>query len=128
MPYAFGTSHKDSRQITASRKLIAKDLHWVAGFMEGEGSFTHCGTERTKASQKQREPLLLLQRILGGHIREYKNSWGFPMYEWYASGKRARGIMLTLYLLMSTKRKNQIKEAISSPLGIKLADLLKANV
>ena len=116
-----------SNQRLAEYKPSVRELGWIAGFIEGEGCFSS-GIERIIVVRKQLEPLLILQKCLGGYISKYRNSWGNLMYRWSVTGKRARGIMLTLYLLMSTKRKKQIKGAISPSRGIKLADLLKANL
>jgi hypothetical protein len=96
-----------------------KDLYWIAGFLEGEGSFTNTGhSERVSANQVQREPLERLQKFLGGTISFYKygavtyNSTKDGLYMWFTSGARARGIMMTIYSLMSLRRKEQIKNLL----------------
>lgn len=87
-----------------------KDIYWTAGFLDGEGTFRFAAsTQGVSASQNELEPLEKLQELFGGSIYKSKNhkcsSWGL----W---GARARGLMMTLYLLMGLRRKNQIREAL----------------
>jgi hypothetical protein len=63
------------------------------------------------AVQKQREPLERLRAMFGGTIRSR------PIHQWRASGKRALGVMLTLFVLMSPRRQGQIKEALRRKCG-----------
>jgi len=104
----------------------AKDLYWAAGFLEGEGSFIAGASEHVYASQVQREPLERLQRMFGGHIRQRTpNSTAFrqqPIFAWQISGTRARGVMLTLFTLLSPKRQEQIKKAITRNLPKKVSN------
>ena len=97
-----------------------KDIHWIAGFLEGEGTFGYydCNNSLTvQAPQVQKEPLERLQKLLGGRIqyrdRREKNPKWSPCYIWDARpNARSAGIMMTLYPLMSPKRKDQIKKAL----------------
>ncbi len=90
-----------------------RELGWIAGFLEGEGCFntagSNPGTQRVTAVQKQREPLLRLQELLGGRVYPRFRDGCFG---WSVTGARARGIMLTLYALMSPRRKDQIRAAL----------------
>jgi hypothetical protein len=98
-----------------------KDIAWAAGFMEGEGCFTHTGgrtaygSERVQASQVNMEPLERLQALFGGRLIERRNNpRGFGgrgagvINVWQVNGSRARGVMLTLFPLMSERRRGQI--------------------
>jgi len=95
------------------------ELYWAVGFLEGEGSF-YCSEVksllRIMAPQKEREPLARLQQLLGGSlrtaIRRYKGQ-PHEMFEWDASGSRAAGIMMTVYVEMSQRRRTQIRLALS---------------
>lgn len=102
----------------ASVKPTIRDLEWAAGFLEGEGGFRGERTnEQVYVGQVQKEPLLRLQRLFGGSIRarratprdQYQRS---PLSVWVLCGSRARGLMMTLYTLMSTRRKEQIRVAL----------------
>jgi hypothetical protein len=49
------------------------ELAWAAGFFEGEGSVTITKRDDTlhvRAAQVDREPLVRLQNMFGGHIRD----------------------------------------------------------
>ena len=94
-----------------------RDIHWTAGFLEGDGSFLF-GTNRTPlitAAQVQRWPLEKLQCLYGGKINLtiYKNrpKWS-NIYRWSLTGERAAGLMMTLYPLMWTRRRGQILLAL----------------
>lgn len=102
-----------SRKATpkAIARLTTRDLEWAAGFLEGEGSFVKTmHSHNVTAPQRNLEPLLRLQALFGGTIN---TSWGngkgkLLIPRWYISGTRARGVMMTLYTLLSKKRQDQI--------------------
>jgi hypothetical protein len=106
-----------------------KDLYWIAGFLDGEGSFnrtkgyqykpghnwTNC--ERITARQNDRELLDRLQSQLGGRVavvstKTNKLARQDHIWHWGIYGARARGAMMTLYPLMSQKRQQQIKSSL----------------
>lgn len=91
-----------------------EELYWAAGFLDGEGSFD---SKKVSASQNDPELLHRLQDIFGGSVNGYKarRATHAPMfYHWITSGSRGRGIMMTLYQLLSTRRKARIKMALAS--------------
>jgi len=102
----------------ATKKVTTRDLEWAAGFLEGEGHFRGAnkgeGTTRIAVSQVNKEPIDRLVALFGGRatfiVRKAPNQ---PVWDWRVSGARARGISMTLYPLMSTLRKQQIKGALS---------------
>ena len=82
------------------------ELYWIAGFLEGEGCFFW--TKKTfkhyvAANQVQREPLDRLRAILGGSI-----CWSTRIHSWKLCGPMAAGLMMTLYPLLSPRRKAQV--------------------
>ena len=99
--------------------VYARDLHWAAGFLEGEGSFTFskAGHLQVRAPQVNREPLDKLRGILrGGSFYLYEDKAHpnhKPVHCLQFVGNRAAGICMTLFPLMSTKRQWQIKIALS---------------
>lgn len=116
-----------------------KDLYWAVGFLEGEGNFNYQAKSymmksgklcnkgakypkfAVKASQVQREPLERLQKLFNGSIygpinKKHPNQ--NPQYAWQVTGPRARGVMMTVYSLMSPKRKGQIKYALTQPQSV----------
>lgn len=108
----------------ALRTPTQRDLGWAAGFLEGEGHFgyqgggpsSRGGTQRVTATQVGTEPLELLLEIFGGRIRgpivnPRHPNWQ-PRHVWDVTGCRARGVMLTMYALMSHRRRKQIQGAL----------------
>jgi hypothetical protein len=94
-----------------------KDIYWAAGFLEGEGTFQNpVGAGfRIAAPQVQREPLDRLQRMFGGGIGLYgrqKRLNHSDCHTWHISGRAAAAVAMTLYVLMSPKRKAQIEGAL----------------
>lgn len=89
-----------------------KKLEWVAGFIEGEGSFVfNRNTLNVSVSQVQKWPLEKLSEILGGKVYRCNNKYG-GYFMWCANGVRAAAISMTLYALMSPKRKEQIRKVL----------------
>ena len=92
-------------------------LAWASGFLEGEGSFVGAsrGQITVSASQVQLEPLLYLQKMFGGHLRQYAHrtrDMGQPYHRWTLNGSHAVALAFTLYTWMSAKRRQQIKRMV----------------
>ena len=105
---------RERRKTTkASTRPTIRDLHWAAGFIEGEGhvSSRADGSTGMGAAQVEREPLEQLQRFFGGSIYHRENGHK-GIHNWFVSGARARGVMLTLYVLMGRRRQGQISRAL----------------
>lgn len=111
------------------------ELARASGFLEGEGCFyVNVNANRGKtgraqytrwnitAAQKEREPLERLQRLFGGNIhlvirhaheyagREIKET---QVYRWSLEGGKVIQVEMTLYTLMSTRRREAIKKTIA---------------
>ena len=101
-----------------------EDLYWAAGFLEGEGSFTNPNnSEQARASQADdnKEPLIKLQELFGGSIyhksREKQRKQGKnykDQIEWGLYGARARGLMMTLYVLLGPRKQEQIRNSLKN--------------
>lgn len=101
----------------ADKSPSLRDLEWATGFLEGEGSFQHNhvpknSSQSVKAVQKIREPLEKLKDMFGGRILPSQGVKAKDLLYWATYGSRARGIMMTLYPLMSKKRQQQIRVAL----------------
>ena len=100
----------------ASYSPTAKDLAWAAGFIEGEGTMDwDRGRGRIAANQVTREPLEWLLSMFGGHIYSRMPTEGIGkkrVYNWIATGPRARGIMFSLFSFLTERRREQIKSAL----------------
>ena len=98
--------------------ISINDIHWIAGFLEGEGSFAgyeypkHCNF-RVTAAQKQKWPLEKLNSIISGKIYPMKDhNKKDGIFVWYTDMNTSAGLMMTIYPLMSPKRKEQIEKAL----------------
>lgn len=109
----YGVVHRTTVKATCSPDIIR--LAWIAGFLEGEGCFygTSKGTSHSiVAVQKDPESLMFLQQYLGGSVNKISTNER-DYWRWLVSGSRARGIMMTIYLMMSVRRREQIVGALT---------------
>lgn len=112
------TRTKRSKVPHATKPSTTRDLEWAAGFLEGEGNFRGAdkgeGTARVRCSQCNREPMDRLVALFGGSMGyvERRSPRHQDVWQWQLSGARARGVMMTLYPLMSERRKAQIAGAL----------------
>lgn len=103
--------------------LSSDNLHWIAGFMEGEACFGRTfgrgiktnGSLYIQVSQVELDPLEKLQKLLGGSINKYsqdtKTGWR-DYYRWQVCGITAEKVMVTVYPLMFSKRQKRISELL----------------
>ena len=99
-----------------------KDIYYLAGFIEGEGSMrsrpgSPVPSIIVNASQVHRCPLDKIRSTFGGKVygpykgrKKTENDY----YLWSAHGPRAVGILQTLYPLLSQRRQTQITTILSS--------------
>lgn len=96
--------------------VTIKDIAWTSGFIEGEGSFggSHNGKSGSMitAWQVQKQPLEKLLELYGGSISFRHPSQRTSIWQWCLYGNKSIGLMMTIYSLMSSKRKEQIKRII----------------
>ena len=101
----------------ASTHPSIKDLHWAAGLLEGEGCFTAGtnGSERVHCEMADEAPIKKLQALFGGSVkaRKPKKENRKPTFAWWICGSRARGVMMTLYILLSPRRQQRIIEMLT---------------
>ncbi len=100
----------------ATVKPSVRDLEWAAGFLEGEGSFIFSGRHAISAVQVNAQPVQRLRALFGGNLwlRRAKEMQHRDAYQWMVTGARARGLMMTVYSLMSQRRKDQIRAALEA--------------
>ena len=90
------------------------DIHWLAGLLEGEGSFT-CGSSLTiRVGMTDEDIVRRASEILDGSFSTTGRLTvtGKTVYQCYLHGSGAYSWMITLYLLMGKRRKEQIKTAV----------------
>lgn len=96
------------------------DIAWAAGFLEGEATFAQNKAKngrvyaRIEAFQNHIEPLLKLQAMFGGSVRQrpaqregQRGGWF-----WGSSGPRARGVLMTIFTFMSPRRRAEIRPSL----------------
>lgn len=105
----------------ASVSPTTRDLEWAAGLMEGEASFKNYNQcETIDVTQVNPDPLGRLLALFGGRVmlRHTKQAQKSDYWTWRVSGARARGIMMTLYPLLSAVRQDQISMALAGSKAI----------
>lgn len=87
------------------------DLRWVAGFLEGEGSFYYRSQNgfRVVAPQKQRWPLDQLVDLVGGKVYIRGDN---GMHYWILCGPWAVNLARSVRPFMSPRRQEQIDLAL----------------
>ena len=109
--------------------ISTSQIHWIAGLLEGEGTFNYTtvgtdgkrGSIRVALSTTDKDILLRFANLLGFGsvctIQPYKSESGYRgyrlQYRWDASGVRAAGLMMTIYSLMGERRKERIRELLA---------------
>jgi len=101
--------------------ISVRDLEWLAGFLEGEGSFAfYAHSTIITAGQAQLWPLNKCQGLLGGSIRRvaprppgpHQPIARKPYSAWALSGIQSTGLMMTLFPLLSPGRQAQVLKAL----------------
>jgi hypothetical protein len=96
------------------------DIHWAAGFIEGDGHIAIYKNRRrsiaVQATQCNLEPLEKLQRLFGGRITKKHMSERNKQqpYGWGIYGTRAWGVLFTLYPLLSKRRQQRCLAALKA--------------
>jgi hypothetical protein len=91
------------------------DIHWIAGFLDGEACF-YFNRNACRVQVVQKDPWTLhkLQALVGGTIYKTKEKDPHgPYYLLMVIGKRAVGLMFTVYALMSPRRQAKIASNIA---------------
>jgi len=91
-----------------------KDIHWLAGLLEGEGCFgLSSGCIRISVHMTDEDIINRAAEILGARVRKEKlqpnrkQCWATAIYS-----SEAAGWMMTLYSLMGKRRKETIENAL----------------
>ena len=106
------------------------EIGWIAGFLEGEGYFTLIGrtgkTPRVEAGQVDICPIDRLYDRFGGRMwQEHRVGTGSdtgvlgrfrgnrqPYWRWYAGPSESIQIMMTIWPLVGTKRREEIEKVL----------------
>ncbi len=115
-PYGFTKTAK-----AASESPSLKEIHWLAGYLEGEGSFIrrkNVDSSVVVVSSTDHEPLAKCLKYFGGQLYgpyQGKKANHRPYWRWHATGPRAVGIAQTAYPLLSPRRQSQIRAVLEQP-------------
>lgn len=109
--------------LAAGTGLNWKELHWLAGWLEGEGSFTRPPPSsprrpRIQASTTDEDVILEVSRLLGVKPRyeRARSPQELPIWRVLLSGGRALMLMEALRPAMGARRQGQIDRAIERAL------------
>lgn len=104
-----------------------KDIYWLAGIIEGEGSFTHSRKKvggaplakitinMTDQDVLERVASITKSNLLGPYTRKENNRKDYkPWFSVQMRGNKAIQWMMTLYSLMGNRRKSKIEEILIS--------------
>lgn len=97
-----------------------RDIYWLAGFYEGEGTIcaysTNGGFLSLRICQKNIEPLNRCQSLFGGKIYHTFNKKrnNAEIDNWVLTGVRAAGMAMTLFPLLTRRRQGQIAKALKT--------------
>lgn len=85
------------------------DIAWAAGIYEGEG---HCGRRYyAEVTQKDGWVPQRLAELFGGAAEQTAFKHGI-YWRWWITGTRARGFLMTIYMFLSPRRKEQVRIAL----------------
>lgn len=102
------------------RNLTSLDIAWIAGLLEGEGTF--CVTlaqSPTVAVQMNDKDIiakvaqLMNSKIYGPYRHRRGDRLDAPHYRTAVYGKNAAGWMMSIYPLMGVRRRNKIKSILN---------------
>lgn len=86
--------------------ITLSEIGYAAGFYDGEGSIITMNNNRNiyvSITQKDQEPLMKLKKRFGGELNQYSGYWYLRLY-----GVEMRGFILTIFTLLSKRRRDQI--------------------
>ena len=107
--------HVEYKPIPRKVTPTLTDIGWLAGILEGEGSFEVQATcARLRVSQNGMWLPLRIQQLVGGKVVQGTRSFNSTddVYVWRCSSDRALGIMLTVYPFLSPRRRAKILEIV----------------
>lgn len=106
-----------TQKLAPTEKVTPVDFYWAAGFYEGEGSITwNHGSTDLSIAQNNLYPLERMRALFGGCISppngEFPNGRKRTAFMWQLHGARARGLIMSIYGLLSPQRQEQVRKAM----------------
>ena len=94
--------------------ITVKEIAWLAGILEGEGCFSNFGTPIIQINMTDKDTIEKIGHLFGRGLQNNINAGGYkPQYRVVISGTPAVEWMLTIYSLMSIRRKEKIREVVN---------------
>ena len=93
-----------------------KDTRWLAGYLEGEGSFNyHCYSQRVGFQTTDVDVAERAAKLIGGEVKGplFRAKGRQPIYYVQVYGDKARKTMKLVRKHMGLRRKEQIDRALS---------------
>ena len=92
-----------------------KDIYWVAGILEGEGSFGfYRGSPCIQVQMTDKDVIERVASILGLNMRSpwVRKDGHKPVWSCVASGKKAAQWMMTLLPILGERRREKVEDSI----------------
>jgi hypothetical protein len=98
--------------------MSLRDLFWLAGLLEWEGSFSIHNSPRIALRMNDRDVVERAAEVMRATanvltIERANTNATRPSYEINVGGSRAIGVMLTLYPLLGARRQSKIREVVA---------------
>ena len=95
------------------------DIAWAAGLLEGEGCFSWQNTPKIQVASTDLDVIVRVGYLINPRItvKVKRSKSGYHvkrMYYFQANGIEAAQWMMTIYILMSDRRKNKIRWILSN--------------
>lgn len=91
----------------------ARDIHWLAGLLEGEGCFRfHGSSPQISCLMTDRDVIERAQTMLGGSILTRTRPPNKTSHTVCIHGRQAAGWMMTLYSMLGQRRQAKIRETL----------------
>lgn len=93
-----------------------KDIYYVVGILEGEGCFNYYNAPRIFLKMTDKDVIMKVKSIMNVDVsigEQNRNGWK-TAYILAVNSHHAIGWMMTLYPLMSARRKEQIRKVLTA--------------
>ena len=110
-----GSWGRSFKRLAPTESPSVKDIAWAAGVFEGEGTCRDQmgnGSPQLSVAQKDAWLTARLRALFGGSNKQYVGSNGYVYWKWWLTGPRARGFLMTIYVMCSPRRQLQIRQAL----------------
>lgn len=106
-------------RLAATEHPTVRDIAWAAGLFEGEGHCRRTGyTAIATIAQNDQWVLWRMRALFGGSVfqrhenYEKRDGTKTNTSSWNATGTRARGFLMTIYVFLSPRRQAQVRVAL----------------